>query len=167
MDSCANFRECPFQGCTKLKSAWGLNFNINFRPDFHAILMLSGKAQNVHFILSNTYIGLKMRTVFFFNHTETNKKIIFWWSLWTMALINCKGIETRRSENDNTPQPLDQWTNSPFMGQQVGNCKSFTLTHYLAELFAMHYDPRASPSWIGHCIQLASLLFQVDQPSHS
>ena len=28
---------------------------------------------------------------------------------------------TRRSENDNTPQPLDQWTNSPFIGQQVGN----------------------------------------------
>ena len=74
---------------------------------------------------------------------------------------------TRRSENDNTPQPLDQWTNSPFMGQQVGNCKSFTLTHYLADLFAMHCDPRASPSWIRHCIQLASLLFQGDQPSHS
>ena len=33
---------------------------------------------------------------------------------------------TRRSENDNTPQPLAQWTNSPFIGQQVGNCKSFT-----------------------------------------
>ena len=76
-------------------------------------------------------------------------------------------LTTRRSENDNTPQPLDQWTNSPFMGQQVGNCKSFTLTHYLADLFAMHCDPRASPSWIRHCIQLASLLFQVDQPSHS
>ena len=30
-------------------------------------------------------------------------------------------IETRRSENDDTPQPLGQWTNSPFMGQQVGN----------------------------------------------
>ena len=28
---------------------------------------------------------------------------------------------TRRSENDDTPQPLDQWTNSPFMGRQVGN----------------------------------------------
>ena len=84
------------------------------------------------------------------------------WSLDKMLTIL-----TRRSENDNTPQPLDQWTNSPFMGQQVGNCKSFTLTHYLAELCAMHYDPRASPSWIGHCIQLASLLFQVDQPSHS
>ena len=44
---------------------------------------------------------------------------------------------TRCSENDNTPQPLDQWTNSrartPFMGQQVGNCKSFTLTRYLAD----------------------------------
>ena len=65
------------QGCTKLKSAWGLNFNINFRPDFHAIFMLSGKAQNVHFILSNSYIGLKMRTVFFFNHTEMNKKLSF------------------------------------------------------------------------------------------
>ena len=65
------------QGCTKLKSAWGLNFNINFRPDFHAILMLSGKAQNAHFILSKTYIGLKMRTVYFY-HTEMNKKIIFW-----------------------------------------------------------------------------------------
>ena len=71
---------------------------------------------------------------------------------------------TRRSENDNTPQTLDQWTNSPFMGQQVGNCKSFTLNHYLADLFAMHCDPRASPSWIRHCIQLPSLLFHVDQP---
>ena len=28
---------------------------------------------------------------------------------------------TRRSENDDTPQPLDLWTNSPFIGQQVGN----------------------------------------------
>ena len=28
---------------------------------------------------------------------------------------------TRRSENDDTPQPLDRWTNSPFIGQQVGN----------------------------------------------
>ena len=76
-------------------------------------------------------------------------------------------LQTRRSENDNTPQPLDQWTNSPFMGQQVGNCKSFTLAHSLANLFAMHCDPRESPSWIRHYIQLASLLFQVDQPSHS
>ena len=86
---------------------------------------------------------------------------LVWLNLMFAAII------TRRSENDNTPQPLDQWTNSPFMGQQVGNCKSFTLTHYLADLFAMHCDPRASPSWIRHCIQLASLLFQVDQPSHS
>ena len=29
--------------------------------------------------------------------------------------------ETKRSENDNTPQPPDQWTNSPLMGQQFGN----------------------------------------------
>ena len=32
---------------------------------------------------------------------------------------------TRCSEKDNTPQPLDQWTNSPFMGQQIGNCDEF------------------------------------------
>ena len=46
--------------------------------------MLSGKAQNVHFIFSNIYIykGLKKM-----NNNNKNKKIIFWWSLWTMALI--------------------------------------------------------------------------------
>ena len=49
------------------------------------------------------------------------------------------------SSNNNPPQPLDRWTNSRFMGQQVGNCRSFTLTHYLANLFAMHCGPRASP----------------------
>ena len=74
---------------------------------------------------------------------------------------------TRRSENDNTPQPLDQWTNSPFIGQQVGNCKSFTLTHYLADLFAMHRGPRSISLCIQHHIQLTSLSFQVSRPSHS
>ena len=59
---------------------------------------------------------------------------------------------TRRSENDNTPQPLDQWTNSPFIGQQVGNSKSFTLTHYLADLFAMHHGPSSIPLCIHHHI---------------
>ena len=79
-----------------------------------------------------------------------------------------KGQEvTRRSENDNTPQPLDQWTNSPFIGQQVGNCKSFTLTHYLADLFAMHRGPRSISLCIQHHIQLTSLSFQVSRPSHS
>ena len=74
---------------------------------------------------------------------------------------------TRRSENDNTPKPLDQWTNSPFIGQQVGNCKSFTLTHYLADLFAMHRGPRSIPMCIQHHIQLTSLSFQLSRPSHS
>ena len=75
--------------------------------------------------------------------------------------------KTRRSENDNTPQPLDRWTNSPFIGQQVGNCKSFTLTHYLADLFAMHRGPRSIQLGIQHHIQLTSLSFQVSRPSHS
>ena len=73
----------------------------------------------------------------------------------------------RRSENNNTPQPLDQRTNSPFIGQQVGNCKSFTLTHYLADLFAMYHGPRSIPLCIQHHIQLISLSFQVSRPSHS
>ena len=45
--------------------------------------------------------------------------------VWCLYIRICTsyGIHsrTRRSENDNTPQPLDQWTNSPFMGQLVGN----------------------------------------------
>ena len=77
------------------------------------------------------------------------------------------GQKTRRSENDNNPQPLDQWTNSPFIGQQVGNCKSFTFTHYLADLFAMHRSPRSIPLCIQHHIQLTSLSFQVSQTSNS
>ena len=51
---------------------------------------------------------------------------------WTVYWKMCRNYSTnqrpgtRRSEKDNTPQPLDQWTNSPFSDQQVGNCKSFT-----------------------------------------
>ena len=72
-----------------------------------------------------------------------------------------------RSENDKTPQSPDQWTNCPFIGQQVGNCKSFTLTHYLADLFAMHRGPRSIPFHTQHHIQLTSLSFQVSRPPHS
>ena len=52
--------------------------------------------------------------------------------------LNCQfnTFWTRHSDNDNIPQPIDQWTNSPFIGQQDGNC--FTLAHYLADLLAMH-----------------------------
>ena len=85
----------------------------------------------------------------------------------TLVLMSIVAEKTRRSENDNTPQPLDQWTNSPFIGQQVGNCKSFTLTHYLADLFAMHRGPRSISLCIQHHIQLTSLSFQVSRPSHS
>ena len=46
---------------------------------------------------------------------------------------------------DNTPQPLDQWTKSQFMGHQVGNCMTFTLTHYLADLFCHASWPKVNP----------------------
>ena len=84
-----------------------------------------------------------------------------------LSEIHMLSIKTRRSENDNTAQPLDQWTNSPFIGQQVGTCKSSTLTHYLADLFNMHHGPRSIPLCIQHYIQLTSLSFQVSRPSHS
>ena len=66
-------------------------------------------------------------------------------------------VQTRRSENDNTPQPLDQWKNSPCIGQQVGNCTSFTLTHYLADLFALAQGR-------SHC---ASNIISNTHPFHS
>ena len=74
---------------------------------------------------------------------------------YTCDLISNK-LSTRRSENDNTRQPLDQWTNSQFIDQQVGNCKSFTLTHYWADLFAMHRGPRSILLCIQRHIQLTS-----------
>ena len=93
-------------------------------------------------------------------------------SLWSVNSVNGSHIKMGNDnkafrEQDPSAPILDQWMNSPFMGQQVGNCKSFTSTHYLADLFAMHCDPRASPLWIRHCIRRTSLLFQIDQPSHS
>ena len=53
------------------------------------------------------------------------------------------------------------------MGQRVGNCESFASTHYLTNVLAMHCGPRAKPLCVQHCIQLTSLLFQVNRPPHS
>ena len=49
--------------------------------------------------------------------------------------------------------------NSPFIGQQVGDCESFTLTHYLAALFAMHLGPRSIPLCIHNHIQESTFPF--------
>ena len=93
-----------------------------------------------------------------------------WQKMWINLYVSKNKFSitrvTRRSENDNTPQPLDQWTNSSFIGHQVGNCKSFTLTHYFADLSAMHRGRRSIPLCIQHHIQLTSLSFQVSQTSH-
>ena len=55
------------------------------------------------------------------NATDIQKHLL-------VVRLHYSWIDNKRTENDNTLQPLDQWTNSPFMGQQVGNCKSFKLT---------------------------------------
>ena len=52
---------------------------------------------------------------------------------------------TRRSENDDTPQPLDQWTNSPFIGQQVGN---WSICHALWPIRKPIVHPRLYPTHI-------------------
>ena len=79
-----------FQGCTKLKLAWGLNFKANFRPDFHAILCsLVRPKMFILFWVIYIYIGLKKnkKNNDNKNNNNMNNKIIFWWLLWTMALI--------------------------------------------------------------------------------
>ena len=54
-------------------------------------------------------------------------------------------IKTRRSENDDTPQPLDQWTNSPFIGRQVGN---WSICHALWPIRKPIVHPRLYPTHI-------------------
>ena len=56
---------------------------------------------------------------------------------------------------------------SPFVGQKVGYCKSFKSKLYLANVFAMHCGPGASPWCVQHCIQLTSLSLKFNRPSHS
>ena len=53
-------------------------------------------------------------------------------------------LSTRHSENDNTPQPLDQWKNSPLIGQQVGNCK-FHIDPLLARSICHVPWPKVDP----------------------
>ena len=125
-------------------------------------------------IIAYTLVYTTHVTIFIQKHPQISKflfhKMLSEDTVYSSSAISVKGVLnhlTRRSENDNTPQPLDQWTNSPFIGQQVGNCKSFTLTHYLADLFAMHRGPRSISLCIQHHIQLTSLSFQVSRPSHS
>ena len=84
---------------------------------------------------------------------------------------------TRRSENDNTPQPIDQRMESLLMGQQGGNCNSFAPTHYLVNTHvylvcavAHGQDHLASPrlhSESNIVSYLHPLLFQVNWSSHS
>ena len=92
--------------------------------------------------------------------------------VWMILKRTCKinevftTVTARRSENNNTHQALNLSTNSPFMSRQAGNCKSFTSTHYLADLFTLHRG-RSIPFCIHHHIQLTCLSFQVSRPSFS
>ena len=47
-----------------------------------------------------------------------------WW------MDGCKFEQTRRSENENNTQPIDQRIDSSLMDSQDGNCNSFASTHY-------------------------------------
>ena len=41
--------------------------------------------------------------------------------------------------------PSDQWMDSPFMGQQAGNCNSFTSTHYFSQCIYHALWPKGKP----------------------
>ena len=58
--------------------------------------------------------------------------------------------QTRRSENDNTPQPLNQWTNSPSMGKQVGNCKSLTSADILPSTVAQEQQAHCASNIVSN-----------------
>ena len=79
--------------------------------------------------------------------------------LWPLHFLTKKTMTNKAYRERQHPQPLDQWTNSPFISQQVGNCKSFTLTHYLVDLFAMHVAQGQS-----HC---ESNIIYNSHPFHS
>ena len=68
--------------------------------------------------------------------------------------------ETRRSKNDNTPQPLDQWTNSPFIGQQAGNY--IRVSHWF--ITWLIYLPCTMAQDQYHC---ASYIISNSHPFHS
>ena len=69
------------------------------------------------------------------------------WAEWVLSATDkSEGqYQTRRSENDDTPQPLDQWTNSPFMGQQVGN---WSICHALWPKWKPTVHPTLYPTHI-------------------
>ena len=65
-----------------------------------------------------------------------------------------------------TTTPLSQYI-SERIAHWWANCKIFTLTHYLADLFVMHRGPRSILSCMQHHIQLTFLSLQVNWLSHS
>ena len=69
--------------------------------------------------------------------------------------------QTRCSERT-TPlnTKISEWTTGWKLQQ-------FHINPLLSQIIAMHCGPRASPLCIQHYVQLASLSFQVNQPSHS
>ena len=49
---------------------------------------------------------------------------------------------------------------------RLATVTSFTLTHNLADLFAMHYGPRASPLCVQYCTQRLFHSKSIDLPTH-
>ena len=80
-----------------------------------------------------------------------------WWHM-KHAAYNPKLNKAFRERQH--PSVLDQWMNSPFIGHQVGNCKSFTLAHYLADI----YLPCTMAQSQSHC---ASNNISNSHPFHS
>ena len=50
-----------------------------------------------------------------------------------MCFASMLRFKTRRSQNDTTPQPLNQWMGNPFMSQQVGKVLQFHIDPLLGQ----------------------------------
>ena len=74
---------------------------------------------------------------------------------------------TRHSENDNSPQPIDQRMDSQLIGLQVGNSNSFASTHYLANVPSKRCTTLPTckskvAQGVQCCTEFTSLSFQVN-----
>ena len=123
---------------------WRIYMSSNLNEFVNSCHMMSNILVNVVLGKGSSSIGPSnywIHAGFVLTHLSLDKMAAISQTIFSDAFL---GI-ARRLENDNTPQPLDQWANSPLMGQQVGNCKSLTLIHYLADLIVMHRGPMIKP----------------------
>ena len=124
-------------------------------PSSHGAVLLT-HIQNVSVLLMNNMMTSVNGNIFCFtgpfvsgihrsplNSPRKGSDAELWCVLWSVPEQTAE--QTSRSENDDTPQPLDQWTNSPFIGQQAGN---WSICHALWPIRKSIVHPTLYPTHI-------------------